>query len=308
MTKTRWGLGIAGALLAGSLLAQATETPLAGSSSRTARSDGTASPSACRSSRWSAGPGVTLAMQRREGKAAASGCKAYLVGVERGTLRLTLGFPTAKPGAKLQSIYVHFEGYQVTAKSAGPGGGAEEQGPRRHLHAADRNPAAHRGRRSGPGVRPARDGLLRRPAGAGRRPLAHPPPSASTDRASELDAVARGVVPPRLRTEEGHVRELGVELVGEVLDRRRSGSARATRAGRGPPLRRARGSVKAGSVSPDRRGRLAGLERDVGAGVVAHVVLRPPPARPAARSARRRSSCRCTGRPRERRPVRCACP
>ena len=113
---TRWGLGITGALLAGSLLAQATETPLADLEFEDGKAgwDGiTLGMSIVQVERRT---GLTLAMQGGEGKPSDSGCKAYLVGVERGTLRLTLGFPSAKPGAKLQSIYVHFEGYQVTAK------------------------------------------------------------------------------------------------------------------------------------------------------------------------------------------------
>lgn len=43
-------------------------------------------------------------------------CGRYRVQIERDTLRLTLGFPSAKPAAKLDYLYVHFEGYQVLAK------------------------------------------------------------------------------------------------------------------------------------------------------------------------------------------------
>ena len=117
MTKIRLGLGLAGALLAGTLLAQAAETPLA----RLEVEDGkvgwdglSLGMSIVQVERRT---GVTLAMQSAGGKVAPTGCRAFLVGVERGTLRMTLGFPSAKPGAKLQSIYVHFEGYQVTARS-----------------------------------------------------------------------------------------------------------------------------------------------------------------------------------------------
>jgi hypothetical protein len=112
--KTRSGLGVAGALLAGSLLAQATETPLArlGVAGGKVGWDGvTLGMSSVQAERRT---GVTLAMQENRGAAAT--CRAYVVTVERGTLRLTLGFPSSKPGAKLQSLYVHFEGYQVTAK------------------------------------------------------------------------------------------------------------------------------------------------------------------------------------------------
>jgi hypothetical protein len=43
-------------------------------------------------------------------------CGRYRVDIERDTLRLTLGFPGSKPGAKLDYLFVHFEGYQVLAK------------------------------------------------------------------------------------------------------------------------------------------------------------------------------------------------
>ncbi|MBP9146571.1 MAG: hypothetical protein KBF21_09030 [Thermoanaerobaculia bacterium] len=118
MRMTRWGHGIAGALLAGSLLAQATETPLAQLEFEKGKAGWDGISLGMSIVQVERRTGLTLAMQGGEGKPSDSGCKAYLVGVERGTLRLTLGFPSAKPGAKLQSIYVHFEGYQVTAKSA----------------------------------------------------------------------------------------------------------------------------------------------------------------------------------------------
>lgn len=118
MTKTRRGLGIAGTLIAGSLLAQATETPLARletAGGKVGWDDITLGMSSVQVERRT---GVTLAMQESPASTAGKTCRAYTVTVERGTLRLTLGFPTSKPGAKLQSIFVHFEGYQVTAKSA----------------------------------------------------------------------------------------------------------------------------------------------------------------------------------------------
>jgi hypothetical protein len=118
MTKTRLGLGIAGALLAGSLLAQATETPLADLEFEGGKAGWDGISLGMSIVQVERRTGLTLAMQGGSGTSSESGCRAYLVGVERGTLRLTLGFPSAKPGAKLQSIYVHFEGYQVTAKSA----------------------------------------------------------------------------------------------------------------------------------------------------------------------------------------------
>jgi hypothetical protein len=56
--------------------------------------------------------GATLALTKARDRP----CGAWIVAVERGTLRLTLGFPSARPGAKIESIYVHFEGYQLLAK------------------------------------------------------------------------------------------------------------------------------------------------------------------------------------------------
>lgn len=114
MTMTRWGLGIAGTFLAGSLLAQATETPLArleAAGGKTGWDGITLGMSSVQVERRT---GITLAMQ--PGPSAAGSCRAYTVTVERDSLSLTLGFPSSKPGAKLQSIYVRFEGYQVTAK------------------------------------------------------------------------------------------------------------------------------------------------------------------------------------------------
>lgn len=56
--------------------------------------------------------GLTLALR----PGVAGRCGAYGVDIDRGTLRLSLGFPSPKPGAKLESLYVNFEGYQVLAK------------------------------------------------------------------------------------------------------------------------------------------------------------------------------------------------
>jgi hypothetical protein len=56
--------------------------------------------------------GLTLALAPSGTKP----CGGFAVDVERGTLRLTLGFPSARPGAKVETLYVHFEGYQVLAK------------------------------------------------------------------------------------------------------------------------------------------------------------------------------------------------
>ena len=116
MAQARWGLGIAGTLVAGALLAQATETPLArleAAGGKTGWDGITLGMSSVQVERRT---GVTLAMQSSSGASKAGSCRAYTVSVERDTLRLTLGFPSSKPGAKLQSIFVQFEGYQVTAK------------------------------------------------------------------------------------------------------------------------------------------------------------------------------------------------
>jgi hypothetical protein len=115
MTKARWGLGIAWILFTGALLAQATETPLARLevSGGKVGWDGVAL--GMSSVQVERRTGVTLAMQSGTESSAAT-CRAFTVTVERDTLSLTLGFPTSKPGAKLQSIYVRFEGYQLTAK------------------------------------------------------------------------------------------------------------------------------------------------------------------------------------------------
>ena len=118
MAKTRTGLGFAAALVAGAVFAQPSETPLARLESAGAKIgwDGiTLGMSSVQVERRS---GVTLAVQQNSGSTAGGSCRAYVVTIERDTLGLTLGFPSSKPGAKLQSIYVHFEGYQVLAKQA----------------------------------------------------------------------------------------------------------------------------------------------------------------------------------------------
>lgn len=114
MTKTRWRVGIAGTIFAGALLAQATETPLARLEAKAGKIGWDGVSLGMSSVQVERRTGITLAMQANP--SAAGSCRAFLVTVERGTLRMTLGFPTSKPGAKLQSLYVHFEGYQVTAK------------------------------------------------------------------------------------------------------------------------------------------------------------------------------------------------
>lgn len=49
---------------------------------------------------------------------ARAGCGPHAVDVDRNTLRLTLGFSGLKPGAKIETLYVHFEGYQVLTPKA----------------------------------------------------------------------------------------------------------------------------------------------------------------------------------------------
>lgn len=45
-------------------------------------------------------------------------CGKFAAGAERGGLNLSVGFPAAKPSAKVETIFVQFEGYQVVAKIA----------------------------------------------------------------------------------------------------------------------------------------------------------------------------------------------
>ncbi|MEO8196633.1 MAG: hypothetical protein ABI689_07915 [Thermoanaerobaculia bacterium] len=110
----RWGLGIAGTLLAGSLLAQASETPLAELEAGAGKAGWDGLALGMSSVQVERRTGITLAMQ--PGSSSGGGCRTYMVTVERNTLSLSLGFPSSKPGAKLLSIYVRFEGYQITAK------------------------------------------------------------------------------------------------------------------------------------------------------------------------------------------------
>ena len=58
--------------------------------------------------------GTSLALSR----SSSGRCESYKVDVDHHSARLTLGFPSAKPGAKLDSIYVRFSGYQSLAKRA----------------------------------------------------------------------------------------------------------------------------------------------------------------------------------------------
>ena len=61
-------------------------------------------------------------VERRSGQAISieptgkPGCRAATVDLERNTLHLTLDLNGVKPGAKVERIFVHFEGYQVAAK------------------------------------------------------------------------------------------------------------------------------------------------------------------------------------------------
>jgi hypothetical protein len=64
--------------------------------------------------------GGTLAIDARRDRPV---CSAYAADAEVGDLHLVLGFPSARPGARLESIWVQFEGYQVAA-SAGDLGAA----------------------------------------------------------------------------------------------------------------------------------------------------------------------------------------
>lgn len=110
------GLGFAATLLAASVFAQASETPLARLESAGAKLEWDGLSLGMSSVQVERRSGVTLAMEQNSSSSAGGKCRAYVVTIERGTLGLTLGFPNSKPGAKLESIYVHFEGYQVVAK------------------------------------------------------------------------------------------------------------------------------------------------------------------------------------------------
>jgi hypothetical protein len=45
-------------------------------------------------------------------------CGRFVSGSERGGLSMQVGFPSSKPGAKIETIFVRFEGQQVTADAA----------------------------------------------------------------------------------------------------------------------------------------------------------------------------------------------
>jgi hypothetical protein len=45
-------------------------------------------------------------------------CGRFVAIAERGGLALTAGFPSARPGAKIETLFVRFEGYQVLASGA----------------------------------------------------------------------------------------------------------------------------------------------------------------------------------------------
>lgn len=106
--------GVGAALLLGvsALLAQATETPLARLRIEPKRVGWDGVELGMSLVQVERRVGLTLAL-RSDGR---DGCGSFGVDIERGTLRLSLGFPSARPGAKLESLYVHFEGYQVLAR------------------------------------------------------------------------------------------------------------------------------------------------------------------------------------------------
>jgi hypothetical protein len=55
--------------------------------------------------------GTTLALEAgSKGK-----CGKFVAGAERDGLNLSVGFASPKPGAKIETLYVQFEGYQVAA-------------------------------------------------------------------------------------------------------------------------------------------------------------------------------------------------
>lgn len=57
--------------------------------------------------------GATLAIENgSKGK-----CGKFAAGAERDGLNVAIGFPSPKPGAKVETIYVQFEGYQVAANA-----------------------------------------------------------------------------------------------------------------------------------------------------------------------------------------------
>jgi hypothetical protein len=56
--------------------------------------------------------GVALALEGHPN----ARCGRFAAGAERGGLNLTVGFPVAKPSAKIETLFVQFEGYQVAAR------------------------------------------------------------------------------------------------------------------------------------------------------------------------------------------------
>lgn len=59
---------------------------------------------------------LAVALSLRESENAR--CGRFVAGAERGGLALSVGFPSAKPGAKIETLFVRFEGYQVLASGA----------------------------------------------------------------------------------------------------------------------------------------------------------------------------------------------
>jgi hypothetical protein len=58
--------------------------------------------------------GLPLPLTERPG----ARCGRFAAAAERDGLILQVGFPTARPGAKVEEIFVRFEGYQVGANAA----------------------------------------------------------------------------------------------------------------------------------------------------------------------------------------------
>ena len=59
--------------------------------------------------------GTTLALAPRGSRPV---CSAYAAETERNGIRLVLGFASARPGARIESLWVRFEGEQVAANGA----------------------------------------------------------------------------------------------------------------------------------------------------------------------------------------------
>lgn len=58
--------------------------------------------------------GTTLPLTENPG----ARCGRFVSGSERGGLSIQVGFPSSKPGAKIETIFVRFEGQQVNADAA----------------------------------------------------------------------------------------------------------------------------------------------------------------------------------------------